>query len=406
MDISIRPIEPEEFDAFVKAVETAFSHHPDAESTELWRSITEFDRSLVAFDGGRMAGTTVIDSMSLTVPGGEIAMAGVTAVGVLPSYRRRGILTSLMRRQLQDVRDRGEALAGLWASEGSIYGRFGYGLSCFVGRVEADRDRARFVNTPDDPGIVHLVEKDEALPAMREVYERLRPTRSGMISRSEGFWRVEHADLERWRDGASALFFALHETSGQVDGFVTYRVKSDWNDGMPGGTVLVRNLFGMTPGAYAALWRFVFGIDLMAKVDAWGRPSDEPLLMMVAEPRRLRFRLTDALYLRIVDVPAALSARTYAAEGTLVFEVADAFCPWVEGRYALESGPDGASCVATTSAPDLRLSVRELGAAYLGGVTFGSLAAAGRVEEERPAALTLAGRMFAADPPPWCPLVF
>jgi predicted acetyltransferase len=406
MDIDIRPIEPGEFDAWIKAGQASFGSHPDAETTELWRGTTEFDRTLAAFDGPTIVGTTAIDSMSVTVPGGDVPMAGVTAVGVVPSHRRRGVLTELMRRQLSDVRDRGEPLAGLWASEGSIYGRFGYGLTCFDGRVEADRDRVAFVNPADDLGPVRLVDREEGIRLLPGLYDRLRPTRSGMVSRSAAVWSAAYADIERWREGASALFCAVHETSGTVDGLCSYRIKSEWTDGMPAGTVVVRHLFAENQRAYEALWRFVFGIDLMKKVDAWGRPSDEPLLHMVTEPRRLRFSLADALYLRIVDVPAALAGRTYAVEDSLVLEVRDGFCPWVEGRYEVHGGPGGAECAPSTAAADISLSAVELGAVYLGGTTFRQLASAGRIGEERAGAIDRATRMFAADPPPWCPLEF
>jgi predicted acetyltransferase len=407
MDIDIRPINAEEFDLFVKVDSNAFGDHPDAETTDLWRHVSELDRTLAAFDGEAIVGTTLIDTMSVTVPGADLPMAGVTAVGVLPTHRRRGILTALMQRQLADVRDRGEPLAGLWASEGSIYGRFGYGLATLSGRMEADRDRVTFVNQADDQsGSLRLVSKDEALGVVPDLYERVRRQRPGMPSRGADMWAAAYADLERWREGASALFCTLHETSGAVDGFCSYRVKSEWSDGLPGGTVSLRHLFAETPAAYEALWRYVFGVDLVKKVEAWGRPSDEPLLHMITEPRRLRFALIDALYIRVVDVPSALGGRTYGVEGSIVLGVRDAFCPWIEGTYELHGGADGAECRPSSAEPQILLDATALGAAFLGGTTFHQLAAAGRVAEERPGAIDLASRMFAADPLPWCPLEF
>jgi predicted acetyltransferase len=406
VDQQIRAVEPGEFEAFVAADETAFGHHPDEEDTALWRKAFEFDRSLAALDGPRIVGTTAALSLRITTPGGELPMAGVTNVGVLPSHRRRGILTSLMRRQLEDVRDRGEPLAGLFASEGAIYGRFGYGLASMSTHFEADRRHVGLRPSDGQPGHVRLVDHDEALREIPAVYERVRPTRAGMCSVSDPFWEVLFADLERWRRGASAMFYVLHEASGGVDGYLAYRIRSEWRDGVPGGTLVVRDLLGETPAASAALWRYAFGVDLIETVEAGDRPADDPLLHMVAEPRRLRARLADALYLRILDVTAALAGRAYAAEGTLVLEVHDGFCPWNEGRYELDVIPGGALCTSTATAPDLRLDAADLAAAYLGGTSFRSLAGAGRVLEERPGALALAGRMFAADPPPWCPISF
>jgi predicted acetyltransferase len=333
-------------------------------------------------------------------------MAGVSAVGVLPTHRRRGILTALMRRQLDDVRERGEPFAGLYASEGAIYGRFGYGLAILSGRIEADRDRAIFVNRVDDIGSLRMVDHDEALREMRPVYDRVRAARPGMLTQTDSWWTHEYSDPERWRDGASALFYVLHEVAGSVDGYTTYRIKSDWTQGIPGSSALVRDLVAESPATYAALWRFIFGLDLIKTVGAWGRPADEPLMHMVTEPARLRFQLADGLYLRLVDVAAALVGRRYRAEGSLVLDVRDGFCPWNDGRYLLDGGPEGATCRSTDREPDLTLSVTDLAAVYLGGTELRTLASAGRVIEEQRGAISTAAAMFGADEAPWSMLHF
>jgi predicted acetyltransferase len=274
------------------------------------------------------------------------------------------------------------------------------------GRIDADRDHAVFVNQVDDMGSLRLVDHDEALQEMRPVYERARAARPGMMTKPDAWWTLEYSDPERWRDGASALFYVLHEVAGAVDGYATYRVKSEWPQGIPGSSAIVRDLIAEDPTAYAALWRFAFGLDLMKTVVAEGRPADEPLLHMVAEPARLRFRLTDGLYLRVVDVAAALEGRRYRTEGSVVLDVRDGFCPWNEGRYVVDGGPDGATCRSTDREPDLTLSTTDLAAAYLGGTGFRTLASAGRVTEERRGALDTAAAMFGADEAPWCMLHF
>jgi predicted acetyltransferase len=406
MDIQLRPIAPDEFEAFARADSAAFGHHVTAEELERYRRTFEFDRSIAAFDGAELVGATGALTMQLSTPGGDLPTAGVTAVGVMPTHRRRGILTTMMRQQLHDVRDHGEPLAALWASEGSIYGRFGYGLSTLHGRVDADRDRAVFVNQDDDHGRVRLAEKDELLRVAPEIYERQRSVRAGMPAWSQGLWENEFADPESERGGASALFFVIHETAGSPDGYATYRTRSDWSEGIASGTVNVGALMAENADAYRALWRFVFGIDLIKRVESWGRPADEPLLHMVTEPRRLRFRLSDALYVRILDVPAALEGRRYRSAGSVVLDVRDPFLAWAEGRFRLEGGPDGATCRPTTEEPDLRLSINDLAVAYLGQTGFAALAAAGRVIEDTPNALEVAGRMFATKQAPWCPMLF
>lgn len=406
MDIEIKSASDEAFEEFVKADYRAFGEHPKPEELEAIRKVFEPGRSFAAYDGSRIVGTTATATMALSVPGGQIQMAGVTGVGVGPTHRRRGILTQMMRHQLADTRDRGEAIAGLWASESVIYGRFGYGVATYALDIEIQRHRTGFVRPFEDPGQVRLVEKAEALDVIVGAHERFRVGQPGAWARTPPWWEHELADLEHWRDGASALWFAMHETAGDPDGFAIYRIKHDWSGPGPNARLKVRDLFAENRGAYEALWRYCFGVDLVGTVEAWPRSIDEPLFHMLADPRHLNLKVSDGLWLRVVDVPAALAARRYHAEGRLVLDVRDAFCPWVEGRYELEAGPDGAECRPTDREPDVVVSAADLGASYLGGARFGSLARAGRVEETSPGALGKADAMFYWDPPPWCPAVF
>lgn len=408
MDLEFRPIEPEEAERYFRSIERAFTGVPTEEEVRLELTLLEPARTIAVFDGSDIVGSTAAYSMELTIPGGIVPMAGVTLVGVVPTHRRRGILTELMRRQLGELHDRGELLAGLWATEGAIYQRFGYGLATLRGRFAIDRIRTDFVRSlPDDRGKVRLASRDEALPAMAGVYERLRPDVPGMLARTPAWWEAWFSDLESRREGASSLFYVLHETAGSVDGYVSYRGTHGWTDGVATGEAVVHELMAVDPAAYASLWRFVFGIDLMTKVSAWSRPADEPLLYMLAEPRRLRFELQDALWLRLVDVPGALAARRYAEEGSVVFGVRDDFCPWNEGAIELAGGPHGAGARASESAePELQVDAADLGAVYLGGTTFDRLARAGRVMAASEDALRRADAMFATPRAPWCPHIF
>jgi len=406
MEIDIRPIGPSEYEAFVHAVERAFGHYPRPGEMETWKQVTEFDRTLAAYDGSEIVGTAEIYSMVLTIPGGELPMAGVAAVGVAPTHRRRGLLTSMMRRQLSDIRERGEGVAGLWASEGSIYGRFGYGAAALSASFEIDRGRTAFARTLQPRGRVTLLGKEQALEVFPPVFDQVRPRIPGMWARTPEWWRVLLADLEAWRDGASALFFALHESETGPDGYVMYRVKSEWEAGGPKGTLRVVELIAETAAAYADLWRYCFDVDLIARIEAWPRPVDEPLFHMLAEPRRMGLRFGDGLWVRVVDVRVALAARRYATSGNFVVEVRDSFCPWNEGRFELAGGPQGAECRRTDRPADLSVEAADLGAAYLGGVRFSVLERAGRVHELTPGALSRADAMFSWDPLPWCPRVF
>jgi predicted acetyltransferase len=405
MDIEVRAIAESELPDYGRSLGRAFNEDFTSEDWEVERTVMEFDRTLAAFDGTDMVGTTGAFPLVLTIPGGSLPMAGVTQVSVLPTHRRRGVLTQMMRTQLDDVRDRGELVAGLWASESSIYGRFGYGIATLCAAVEIERSRTAFAHSRQPSGRVWLAEKDAALEHLPQVYDRATAEWPGTLARPANWWRRITADLEHWRDGATRLYYALHDSGEGVDGYVLYRVKQDWGSGFGSGVVKVREVMATSLAAYADLWQYCFGIDLIAKIEAWPRPLDDPLQYLLAEPRRLNMRVADAMWVRLVDVPAALAARRYAAPGAIVLDVRDAFCPWNEGRYELDAGTDGATCRPTTRDADLTLDAADLGGTYLGGVRFGALARGGRVEGDA-AALTLADAMFGWDRPPFCPNVF
>ena len=202
-------------------------------------------------------------------------------------------------------------------------------------------------------------------------------------------------------------FFALREGPSGVDGYVIYKVAHDWPENTPNTALRVLDLVAANPGAYADLWRFVLDVDLVTYVEASNRPSDEPLLYLLREPRRLRARMSDNLWVRLVDIPGALAARRYAAAGRVVLEVADRFCAWNGGRYVLDAAEDGGAVVERTSeAAEIACTASDLGATYLGGTTFRQLHRAGRVDERAEGALARADAMFGWDPAPWSPYDF
>ncbi len=407
MSFEIRPITPEEFDAYAKADAAGFGVDVNQELRDEARQIFEFDRTLASFDGPEIVGTTAIFSFDLTVPGGALPTAGVTSVSVKPTHRRRGVLTGMVRRQLDDVHDKGEPLAALWASESVIYGRFGYGLAAEGIELKIERQRSAFAHEAPACGRSQLVDREEALASWPAVYDQVRPTQPGMYTRSEAWWK--HHSLrgpELSRGGFSGRFYVQYEEEGRPLGYARYRIRGDNRDGSPDGTLAVQELIATTEAAYAALWRYLFGVDLIGTIEARWRPVDEPLLWMLADPRRLVRHPHDSLWLRIIDVASALEGRRYSAQGRLVLDVRDRFCPWNEGRYELEAGADGARCrPASGGEPDIVLDVADLGAVYLGGTRLQTLRRAGRVQGDWET-LREADRMFSWDPPPWCPEVF
>lgn len=402
----LRVLRKDEWGIWYDTLIRAFSGVPEAaEERELWDALTELDRSLGVWDGDECVGTAGAFSFRLTVPGGAaVPAAGVTMVSVAATHRRRGVLTSMMRRQLDDVREWGWPVAVLTASEPEIYGRFGYGIGTYQVSAEIDTARVRLSVPPgtDDVRLRYAVPAD-VLDACEAVYARKVSGRPGMLARLPGWERLGLLDPESDREGASPLQCVLAEQDGEVVGYARFRVKPEWDGNGPCGAVQLRDVQALTPTAEAALWRFLFGIDLTSKVTVHSRPTDEAWQHQVSDLRRCVVRVKDALHVRLVDVGAALAARTYQAPVDVVFDVEDAFCPWNTGRWRLVGDAKGASCERTTDAADLSLSVRELGAAYLGGVSLGALGAAGRVREVRQGALAEASVGFGSTVAPWLP---
>jgi predicted acetyltransferase len=402
--IEIRPSRPEEFESFLRTISGAFGGEIPAEDVERIRRVVVFERTLVAAESGRIVGTADSDLFRLTVPGGEALAAGVTAVGVLPSHRRQGILTRLMRRQLEDLHARSEPLAVLWASEAVIYHRFGYGLATRNARVDAERARAGFRYPSEAAGQVRLLSREEALAVLPEVYDRVRAVTPGFYGRSAEWWdAMTLADTAFERRGAGPLACAVLELDGRPEAYALYRISQEWDYGVPKGRLEIAEEISTSPLATREMWRYLLGVDLIERV-AWRRLApDHPLFLLVAEPARLRFSLGDGLWLRVIDVASALAARTYATEGSLTFELRDPFCPWNEGRWLLEASPTGAVVERAGGEPELRLEAADLGAVYLGGFSLADLVRAGRVEELRPGAVAWADTLLRTDTVPWCP---
>ena len=395
--MELRPATRAEYEQFSVAALTAFHREFSDADRERYEKIDEPERSLAWFDDGRIVATTAAFTRTITVPGGTVGCAAVTAVAVVPTYRRRGLLTEMMRRQLEDVRAGGEPVAALWASEGTIYGRFGYGVGTTESDLVARRPAARLAVQPPAGEPLRSGPAGEHVDAMRPVHERARPDRPGMLDRPGPWWEDRLHDAEDDRHGAQPLRAVVTE-----DGYALYAVKPGWDDDGPAGEVMLRELVAATPAARAVLWAFLLDQDLTRTVTWRSAPPDEPLGLMLANPRALRRTVRDALWVRLVDVPAALGARTYEIEPDVVLEVSDAFCPWNAGRYRLT----GDGCEPTDAQPDLALDAATLGAAYLGGPTLRALAEAGRVRELQPGAVDRASAAFRGAVEPWCPESF
>ena len=404
MPIDIRPVVDDEFVDFARADLTAFGHRGTDADLERNRPTFEAGRSLAAFDGDRIVGTAAAFSFELTLPGGPTTpVAAVSYVSVRPGYRRRGILSALMRCQLDDVHDRGEALAVLTASEAPIYGRYGYGVGTLSAEYVVRRSEAA-LRPETSRGDIDLIEPAEAAKVVPPAYDAYRRARIGELSRTPGWWESVLAQVEAGsgrREGSS--FVVVHRGSAGVDGAAGSRFIPGWDGGVPHGRVVVEDVWGATPAAEEALLAHLLDVDLTGEVTLLKRPVDDPLRWLLVDGRRLRpSRLCDWLWVRPVDAAAALAARRYRVAGELVIALSDAMCPWNAGTLLVDGGPDGAACApAPGRDPDLAMDAGALGSLLLGGLRATSLARVGRVQELRAGAAARADLLLGSDIEPF-----
>jgi predicted acetyltransferase len=409
----IRPITPDEFEAFGEVPGQAFLAEWPAEAREIERQVTEFDRTIAAFDGAQIVGTAGAYTFRLTVPGGAADAAGISSVSVLPSHRRRGILTDMMRHLIMDARQRGEAMAILFASESGIYGRFGFGVATWQQRIRIARGDGRLAVGAAAPEFkeprLRFTGPAEARSDLQRVFDAALPGRPGTLARNRAWWDVLLSDPPTSRDGMSPLRCVVAEDDAGPRGYTLYRTQPSWTDGLADGTLRLRELIALDPAAEAALWGDLFSRDLVGQVIAPSRPVDDPLLAMLADPRRAQPLVGDALWVRLIDVPTAMVQRRYACAVDIVLDVLDPALADNAGRWRLtSSGPDDGSpqCERSTAPADLLVAAQALGGSYLGGASFGQLAAAGYVSELTPGALKRLAAAMSWDPRPWCSMMF
>ena len=401
----IRPTRDlDEFLDAIGAISHYFGAERDLERAERFSRNLPFERMHAAFDGDRIVGGAGAFPFQLTVPGGPVACGGVTVVGVLPTHRRRGVLTAMMRAQLEDIRDRREPIAALWASEEPIYRRFGYGLASLSGEIGLASGYTGLREAPDPTASSRLVTLEEAKSLAPPVYDRVRRYTPGMFERTQTWWETRTlADPPDRRQGSGVKNAVLLELGGEPAGYALYRITPKFEHGSSVGRVEVIEAIAHGPVATRELWRVLLEMDWFATLEAYLLPIDHPLMHQLRYPRRMQMRVGDGLWVRLVDIGAALSARTYGGDGRIVLEVEDVFLPENAGRWRIADG----KAERTDEDADLALDVGELGAAYLGGFTFAELRHAGTVRELREGGAARADAVFLTDSPkPWCPEIF
>ncbi len=407
--LELRPIEGHEIEAYAACQASAFSSRYPPDRLEALAKELQLDRTLAVFDGGELVATASSCAASMTLPGlVRSDVATVTDVAVTPTHRRRGLLTAMMRRQLDDFRANGEAIAALYASEGAIYGRYGYGPATFAAQYLVDKRLARLLPPSSLPtaqaaqGSVRLVEQAQAAEAFPLVHGAYVPTRVGELDRPRSAWDEILGEVSSPSMGYR--FYACYEEGGRIDGYAVYRVAGidpadHWRRG-----VFLEELCTLSDVAYTSLWRYLLGIDLTEELRTGGRPVDERVRYLFEDQRQFRTAQWGyRTWVRLVDVEQALALRRYEDDGALVVEVEDPFCPWNDGRFAISVDGDGVASVERVGTPaDLVVTVEVLSSLYLGGVPVAALVEVGRLAEARQGATRRAERMFTARRPPFC----
>ena len=405
MDVDVRPcVSAEEVKQAIAPITTYFGRSaPNPDYTERLTCVLAAERVYAAWEGGRVVGGLGAFPFQLTVPGGRVPAAGVTIAGVLPTHRRRGLLREMMRLQLDASHARDEPVACLWATEGTIYGRFGFGLASFTAEIDLARERSAFHAPFPSFGHVRLVSLGIAEELLAPIYERVAVETPGMFARSSAWWQARIlADPEWRRRGNGDLQCAVLEHEGRPAAYAFYRINPAFQRGIQTGSVAVVEAVADSPEATCGIWRYLLDIDWMARVKADLLPVDHPLLLLMAEPRRLDFSLRDGLWVRLIDVETAMSARSYQVRGSFVIDVIDEFCPGNAGCWRV--GSDGVE--RTDEAAGLRCDISALGSVYLGGFSWSQLARALRVQELLPGVIAHADTIFQTGKAPWCPEIF
>jgi predicted acetyltransferase len=399
--MEIRTIDADELTAWVEAIHVPFFNHPAADEVEFRRPYTDFNRAWEALDGEGIVGTLSSFATELTLPGeGGLPADAVTNVGVKPTHRRQGIMSNLVQAALHKAVEREEPLSILIAAEYPIYGRFGYGPATEHASYTVDPRRARFKASAE--GGAKLVEASVARHAAPSVYDEFRRLHAGAIGRRDPLWDIDFGLIEAYGGPRWKGFCVLYrDAADQVKGVLRYHVDQAWDQRVPKSTLAIDELLSVTPAAYGALWRYCCELDLVTSITAGDRRIDEPLPWLLSDARAVRQTgRADFLWVRILDVPRSLSSRGYVQSGRCVFEVADTL-GYGAGVFALEAGPQGATCRPTQESAELTLGVAALGAAYLGGTSVTALHEVGLIDEHTPGAVDRLDALLRTRRPPW-----
>lgn len=383
--------------------------HEPAER-DVWRQriidVGGIERGRIAHDGDRIVGSLGCFAFDMTVPDGSVSCAGTTWVTVAPSHRRQGVLRSMMRSHLDEAVEHGDAIAALWASDSAIYGRFGYGMAVDAVELDLDRTTAEFLPGLPTPDRIDMVTADAAASILPPLYERIRLEVPATFSRSEAWWQHRRLrDTPDRREGKTAFRFAVsYDTDDEPSGYAQFRVESKFDGAHSDDRLEIIEMFGTSPSSWLALWTLVMGFDLVTHIEASKRPVDDPIFQFLVGLRRAKRTLTDTMWVRVLDVGAAMTARSYATTDAVTIDVKDSM-GYAAGRHRIAWDGTVATHASTSDPSDLRVDVSTLGVALMGRPAFVDGVRAGTVGGSLESAFR-ADRMFRHARAPFCPEVF
>ena len=403
MGVEVRTITDDELKAWGDAMTHGFMRASVPEGDyEFRRGMSHPDRNWAAFDGTSIVGTLRSFPTPLSLPGGgTVTSAALTAVTVSSTHRRQGLLTRMLAGDLDASVERDEPVGILIAAEFPIYGRFGYGSAADHNTLKLDVSRTRWVR--DAEGTIEMVDEATIRREAPRVYQRYAAEQPGAIGRDDRWWDIAVRLIPFPAFPISEKFWVVcRDRRGKVVGYVSYTIDDHWVARRPENTVTIGELIGVDEEATLRLWQYVAQIDWVRTVSASDRSVDDPLHWQLVDARALRaYDRSDFLWVRPLDVPAFLSARLYPVEQRVVLEVVDDM-GYATGRFALDGGPDGATCTKARTRPDLTLSASALGAISLGGTSVSTLARAGQIDEHKAGAAMRADALFRWTRAPWC----
>ena len=402
MKVDIRHITPNEKEEYLKIVYTVFGMKPSEDYLERRNHTMELDRCLAAFVDGKIVGANGVYSFTLSVPGGIVKAGGIIDVVVYPTHRRQGLMSKLMKKQLNEILDKNEPIAILYSAESGTYGRFGFGLATFQENWEIKRHDSKFrktLNNYNSVENIEMVSHQEISNLLPKIYELAWKQRPGMIKREISRWNRLKLEMER-KDIPGIPSYALFKKDGKYEGYVNYRL--NLNSTTTDGSLLINEIISTTDEAHLNLVNYCMSIDGVKKITSKSRPLDDPIPWILEEPRKLSRYVEDQLHLRIVDVPSALVARKYNVDGQITILVTDNILESNNAKFSLENSSNIAKCKKTNLPHDLKIDIRELGSIYLGETSWLNLCKSKLIEINSLEKLHLADQMFYSIPSPWC----